>query len=48
MTQEVEYGDSKHALLQVEGQALGGEDGQEHPQAFLVLLLGLALNNLIS
>ncbi len=43
LAQEVEFRDSKHPLLQVEGQAVSGEEGEYHPQVFPGLLLGLAL-----
>ncbi len=33
---------AEHALLQVECQAVGGEDGEEHPQVFPVLLTAIA------
>ncbi len=31
MAEEVEFGDGEQALLQVEGQAVGGEDGEKGP-----------------
>ncbi len=43
VSQEIELGDSEHALLQVDGQPIGGEDGEQHPEALPVLLFGLAV-----
>jgi hypothetical protein len=43
VSQEVEFSDGEHALLQVEGQPIGGKDGEESPQVFLVLLLGFVV-----
>jgi hypothetical protein len=37
----------EQALLQVEGQAVGGEDREKHPQVFPVLLIGLAVHTVI-
>ncbi len=35
------------SILQVEGQAVGGEDGEKRPQVFPVMILGLAVNTVI-
>ncbi len=42
MAQEIQLGDSKHALLQVKDQAVGGEDGEQRAEVGPVLLSGLA------
>ncbi len=42
VSQEVQLGDGEDALLQVEGQAVGGEDGEQRSEVGPVLLLGLA------
>jgi hypothetical protein len=34
VSQEVELGNGKHTLLQVDGQAVGGEDGEKSPEVF--------------
>ncbi len=47
MAEDAEFGDSKHALLKVQGQLLGGKDGEEPPQVFPVLLQGLAVDTII-
>jgi len=47
VAEDAEFGDSKHALLQVQGQLLGGKDGEEPPQVFPVLLQGLAVDTII-
>ncbi len=47
MAEDAEFRDSKHALLQIQGQLLGGKDGEEPPQVFPVLLQGLAVDTII-
>jgi hypothetical protein len=47
MSQEVELSDSKHTLLQVEGQPIGGEDGDQYLEALPMLLFGLAVYSVI-
>ena len=42
VAQEVQLWDGEDALLQVEGQAIGGEDGEQRAEVGPVLLLGLA------
>ncbi len=44
MAQEIQLGD---ALLQVEGQAIGGEDGKQRVEMGPMLLLGLAEDPII-
>jgi hypothetical protein len=41
VVEKVEFCDNKHALLQVEGQPVGIEDGEQCLQVLLVLLLGV-------
>jgi hypothetical protein len=43
VSQEVELSDNKDALLQIEGQPVGGEDGERCPEVLRVLLFGLAV-----
>ncbi len=40
--QEIQLGGGEDALLQVEGQAIGGEDGEQRAEVGPVLLLGFA------
>jgi hypothetical protein len=40
--QEIQLWDGDHALLLVEDQAVGGEDGEQRAEGRLVLLSGLA------
>ena len=47
VAQEVQLGDGEDALLQVEGQAVGGEDGEQRAEVGPVLLLGLAEDTVI-
>ncbi len=42
MAQEIQLGDGEDALLQVEGQAVGGEDGKQRAEMGPMLLLGFA------
>ncbi len=42
VAQEIQLGDGDHALLQVEGQAVGGEDGEQCAEVGPVLLSGFA------
>jgi hypothetical protein len=48
VSQEVDLGDREHALLQVESQAVGGEDVEKHPEMFPVLLSGFAVHPVIN
>ncbi len=43
---EIQLGDGEHALLQVEGQAVGGEDGEQRVEVGPVLLSGFAEDTL--
>ncbi len=47
MDEEVEFGDSEHAFLQVEGQPVDGKDGEQGRQVLSVLLLGFAVQTII-
>jgi hypothetical protein len=47
VSQEVELSDNKDALLQVEGQPVGREDGERCPEVLPVLLFGLAVYSII-
>ncbi len=47
MAQEIQLGDGEHALLQVDGQAIGGEDGEQRAEVGLVLLSGFAKDTVI-
>ncbi len=38
MTQDIQLVDGEHALLQVEGQSVGSEDGEQRAEVGLVLL----------
>jgi hypothetical protein len=40
VAQKIQLGDSEHALLHVEGQAVGGEDGEQRAEVGPVLLSG--------
>ncbi len=42
VTQEIQLGDNEQALLQVEGRAVGGEDGEQCLEVGPVLLSGFA------
>jgi hypothetical protein len=44
---EIQLGDGEHALLQVEGQAVGGEDGEQRAEVGPVLLSGFAEDTVI-
>jgi hypothetical protein len=44
---EIQLGDGEHALLQVEGQAVGGEDGKQRVEVGPVLLSGFAEDTVI-
>jgi hypothetical protein len=44
---EIQLGDGEHALLQVEGQAVIGEDGEQRAEVGPVLLFGFAEDNVI-
>jgi hypothetical protein len=44
---EIQLGDGDHALLQVEGQAVGGEDGEQCVEVVPVLLSGFAEDTVI-
>ncbi len=47
MAEEVEFGDSEHAFLQVEGQPVDGKDGEQGQQVLSVLLLEVAVQAII-
>ncbi len=47
MAQKIQLGNGEDALLQVEGQAVGGEDGEQHAEVGPVLLLGPAEDTVI-
>ncbi len=47
VAQEIQLGDGEHALLQVEGQAVGGEDGKQRAEVGPVLLSGFAEDTVI-
>ncbi len=47
VAQEIQLGDGEDALLQVEGQAVGGEDGEQRAEVGPVLLLGFAEDTVI-
>ncbi len=47
VAQEIQLGDGEHALLQVEGQAVGGEDGEQRAEMGLVLLSGFTEDTVI-
>ncbi len=47
VAQEIQLGDWEDALLQVEGQAVGGEDGEQRAEVGPVLLLGFAEDTVI-
>ncbi len=47
VAQEIQFGDGKHTLLQVEGQAVGGEDGEKRAEVGPVLLSGFAEDAII-
>jgi hypothetical protein len=42
VAQEIQLGDGKHALLQVEGQAVGGKDGEQCAEVGPGLFSGFA------
>ncbi len=42
VAQEIQLRDGEDALLQVEGQAVGGEDGEQYAEVHPVLLSGFA------
>jgi hypothetical protein len=43
---EIQLGDGEDTLFQVEGQAFGGEDGEQRAEVGPLLLLGYNLNPL--
>ncbi len=47
VAQEVQLGGGEHALLQVEGQAVGSEDGEQRAEVGPVLLSGFAEDTVI-
>jgi hypothetical protein len=47
VAQEIQLGNGEDALLQVEGQAVGGEDGEQHAEVGPVFLLGFAEDAII-
>ncbi len=47
VSQEAELSDGEHTLLQVEGQSVGGKDGERCPEVLQVLLFGLAVYSII-
>jgi hypothetical protein len=47
VAKEVKFGYGEHALPQVEGQPIGGKDGEQCPQVLPVLLLGFAVDAVI-
>ena len=47
MAQKIQLRDGEDALLQVEGQAVGGEDGEQRVEVGPVLLLGFAEDTVI-
>jgi hypothetical protein len=42
VAQEIQLGDGEDALLQVEGQAVGGKDGEQRAEMGPMLLSGFA------
>jgi hypothetical protein len=42
VAQEIQLGDGEYALLQVEGQAVGGKDGEQCAEVGPMLLFGFA------
>jgi hypothetical protein len=47
VAQEIQLRDGEDALLQVEGQAVGGEDGEQRAEVGPMLLLGFAEDTVI-
>ncbi len=47
VAQEIQLREGEDALLQVEGQAVGGEDGEQRSEVGPVLLLGFAEDTVI-
>ncbi len=47
MAQEIQLGEGEHAFLQVEGRAVGGEDGEQCAEVGPVLLSGFAEDTVI-
>jgi hypothetical protein len=47
VAQEIQLGNGEDALLQVEGQAVGGKDGEQRAEVGPVLLLGFAEDTVI-
>jgi hypothetical protein len=47
VAQEIQLGDCEHAFLQVEGQVIGGEDGEQRAEVGPVLLSGFAEDSVI-
>jgi hypothetical protein len=47
VAEAVEFSEGKQALLQVEGKAVCGKDGEKRPQVFPMLLLGLSVHTVI-
>jgi hypothetical protein len=47
VAQEIQLGSGEDALLQVEGQAVGGKDCEQHAEVGPVLLLGFAEDTVI-
>ncbi len=47
MAQEIQLGNGEDAFLQVEGQAVGGEDGKQRAEVGPVQLLGFAEDTVI-
>ncbi len=47
VAQEIQLGNGEDALLQVEGQSVGGEDGEQRAEVGPVLLLGFAEDTVI-
>ncbi len=47
VAQEIQLGNGEDALLQVEGQAVGGKDGEQHAEMGPVFLPGLAEDTVI-
>jgi hypothetical protein len=47
VAQEIQLGNDEDALLQVEGQAVGGGDGEQRAEVGPVLLLGFAEDTII-
>jgi hypothetical protein len=47
VAEEVEFGNSEHTLLQIEGQPIDGKNEEQCPQVLPVLVLGFAVHSII-